>query len=150
LSTRRALAGRRMPEVSTVNARTLSRWKLALFVGLSVADFLLTWWLISSTGGIVYESNPVAGWLLSRYGWPGLAAFKGLAATTVIGSAVTLCLCRRPSGERVLTFACSATGGVVLYSGLLAAALLELHTYERVMASLLPLFARANAAALLR
>jgi hypothetical protein len=114
-----------------------------VFAGLSVADFLLTWWLISSTGGIVYESNPLAGWLLNRYGWLGLAAFKAVAVSAVVGSAAALCLRRRPAGEHVLTFACSATGAVVLYSCLLAAVI-------RHDVGALPIAAATGAPAVLR
>src|SRR5205823_2460235 len=49
---------------------------LPLFLILSVADLLLTWFLVGSGNGPVYEANPAAAWALSRFGWAGLAAVK--------------------------------------------------------------------------
>src|SRR5437588_12828510 len=55
-------------------------WKLYLFAVLSAADFVMTWWLLRHGDGVVYESNPVANWWLGRFGWTGLAGFKGAVA----------------------------------------------------------------------
>jgi hypothetical protein len=97
-------------------ARTGHPGKLALFVLLSVADLALTWWLISGTGGEVYESNPVADFLLRAYGWLGLGVFK-FAVVMLVSTLVLVISRSRPrAGGRILLFACSMLACVVLYS----------------------------------
>ncbi len=92
------------------------RLLLGLFVALSAVDFLLTWYLLEHRGGSFYESNPVARWFLVRFGWVGLAGFK-TAVVLVVGGTVLLLNRRRPrTANRLLRFACLATGLVVLYS----------------------------------
>jgi hypothetical protein len=97
-------------------ARVLHPYKLALFFSLSVADLVLTWWLIVQTGNEIYESNPVAAWWLTRYGWAGLAIFKALAVLMVTALAVLISLSQPRVGGRVLGFGCAAVGAVVCYS----------------------------------
>jgi hypothetical protein len=76
---------------------------LALCAALSVADWSLTWALICGSDGAVYESNPVAAWILAGYGWPGLALFKAVCTAT-FASAVVLLVYRQPrAGARVVT-----------------------------------------------
>jgi hypothetical protein len=90
--------------------------KLVFFLALNAADLLLTWRLLQGSGGRVYESNPVANWWLSAYGWPGLIAFKCgivLLATTL---ALVISHYRPQTGDRLLTFSCSALAVIVLYS----------------------------------
>jgi hypothetical protein len=94
--------------------------KLFLFLALSLADLALTWWLLHQAGELVYESNPVANWWLHAHGWIGLAAFKIWTVLLVIGLAVVISLQRPRTAGWVLTFACSVSGGVVLYSCLLS------------------------------
>jgi hypothetical protein len=93
--------------------------KLCLFAGLSLLDLILTWKLVQSSEGQVYESNPVANWWLGRYGWPGLAAFKLAAVLLVVLLAAVVTRYRPRTGNRVLTFACSSVAVVVLYSSFL-------------------------------
>ena len=57
--------------------------KLSLFLFLSLTDLFLTWRLLLQSHGQVYESNPIADWWLSNYGWSGLAAFKIAMALSV-------------------------------------------------------------------
>jgi hypothetical protein len=90
--------------------------KLALFALLSVADLFMTWQLVQAGDGNVYESNPIANAWLASFGWTGLAMFKGLAMVMVAGAALYVSLYRPKTGGRILTFACSATAMVVLYS----------------------------------
>lgn len=93
--------------------------KLVLFALLGASDFFLTWHLLGSGGGAVYESNPVAAWWLGHFGWLGLAGFK--AATMLLAAAlgVVVCLRRPAAGHRLLAFGCVALSAVVLYSGYL-------------------------------
>jgi hypothetical protein len=99
--------------------------KLALFTALSLADLALTWLLLEQPSRGAYESNPVAAWWLSCFGWAGLAAFK--ASTVLLVAAVTQVVARhRPhAAGRILTFACLALLSVVLYSGSLLGATTE-------------------------
>jgi hypothetical protein len=95
------------------------RWKLALFAALSAADFVLTWCLLERHAGSFYESNPLAQWFLAQSGWAGLAAFKAAIVVVVVSAALLVFRRRAGAGRGVLTFACLATGLVVVYSGLL-------------------------------
>lgn len=94
--------------------------KLLLFVGLSAADFAMTWFLISRGGGEVYEANPVAAWWLGRHGWFGLALFKASIVGIVASLLLTVWRNRPISGHRLATFACLIVAAVVGYSGVLA------------------------------
>jgi hypothetical protein len=89
---------------------------LPLFAALSLADLLLTCWLLRRPTGEFYEANPVARWWLMQFGWAGLAGFKAVVVLLVA------CLCgliarRRPqAARRVLGFGCAVSAVVVLYS----------------------------------
>src|SRR4051794_8336733 len=90
--------------------------KQLLFVLLSLADLSLTWWLVDRSGGQVYESNPLASWWLRSYGWFGLAGFKVGEVFLVLGLAVVIAHSRVRAGARILEFACTTLGFLVLYS----------------------------------
>jgi hypothetical protein len=93
--------------------------KHLLFVLLGLADLALTWALIHAGRGQVYESNPLAAWVLRCHGWLGLAAFKAATMGLVAGLVLAIA-CRRPqAASRLLVLACVAAGGVVAYSGYL-------------------------------
>jgi hypothetical protein len=94
--------------------------RLGLFALLSTADFLLTRYLLTSGSEAVYESNPIAGWWLTHYGWMGLATFKIAAVLCVAMLGVVISLRRPDMGRRVLGFGCLMLAGVVLYSAYLA------------------------------
>jgi len=99
-----------------VNSKRACYAGLAVFAVLSVTDYVQTYVLVQTTGGRVYESNPVAGAWLARYGWVGLAAFKAGAVAVVVGS-VALLAARRPgAGAGVAVTACLALLWVTLYS----------------------------------
>ena len=49
---------------------------LAVFLALSLTDFVQTFALITGSDGAVYEANPIADAWLAKHGWTGLAAFK--------------------------------------------------------------------------
>jgi hypothetical protein len=90
--------------------------KLCLFLFLSLIDLFLTWRLLLQSHGQVYESNPIAEWWLSRYGWAGLVAFKMAMAVAVAVLTTAISLARPRTGGRVLAFACTALLLVVAYS----------------------------------
>ncbi len=99
---------------------TVPRGRLLLFGLFSFLDLLLTWQLLRDHDGWVYESNLVARWLLDSYGWPALAALKAGSVLVVLGLVAAVSRRRPAAGRWVLTFACSATALVVLYSAVLA------------------------------
>lgn len=90
--------------------------KQLLFVLLSLADLLLTWWLLDHSRGQVYERNPIALWWLTHHGWLGMIAFKASVVLLVLGLAAIISRSRPRSGGFVLRFACSALLLVVFYS----------------------------------
>jgi hypothetical protein len=94
--------------------------KLCLFAFLSSADLVLTWWLVHGADGQVYESNPLAHWSLTRFGWLGLTVFKAAAVLLVVALCGVVSLYRPRLGGLVLTFACAVLGAVVAYSSSLA------------------------------
>jgi hypothetical protein len=117
-----------------------ARWGLApgLFGLLSLADLLLTGWLLQRPEQSVYEANPLASGVLALWGWPGMVALK-LAAVLVACGAGLLLFRRRPrAGKGVFVFGCGITGVVVLWSGCLALGLEEsdsrLFSAERIRA----------------
>jgi hypothetical protein len=99
---------------------------LALFLTfllLSIADLYLTWRLVSQGDGRLLESNPVASYWLSNYGWSGMIAFK-LGMVVLIGTLAGLIAWRRPrTSELMMTFACGAQSAVAVYSIFLASTL---------------------------
>jgi hypothetical protein len=97
--------------------KTIITPKMVLFVSLSVLDLLLTWGLLNLGEGQVYESNPIANWWLSRWGWLGLTAFKAVAVLTVGMLAGVISWYRPRLAEFVLSFGCFASVLVVTYSG---------------------------------
>lgn len=89
---------------------------LAVFVALSVTDFVQTFALVETSGGRVVEGNPVAAEWLARYGWVGLAAFKA-ASVLVVAGVVLILARRRPSaGALVAAVGCAALVWVTTYS----------------------------------
>jgi hypothetical protein len=96
--------------------------KLLLFVCLSLADLGLTWHLLSHGDGQVYEGNPLARWWLAQYGWQGLTLFKVALAVLVVGLTLVIARRRPRAAGRVLVLSCGILLAVVLYSGLLAVA----------------------------
>ncbi len=89
------------------------------FLAFSTLDFLLTWCLLGTPGGGVYEANPIAARLLTAFGWLGLAAYKVACLSVVLGAVATLRLWRPAIARRVLVLGCVVLGGVVGYSAVL-------------------------------
>jgi hypothetical protein len=94
--------------------------KIALFVVLSMTDLYLTWRLLVDSHGKVYESNPVANWWLTSFGWPGLVCYKLFLVCFIVSVVLLISRFRPHSGGRFLGFACAVLTAVVLYSGSLA------------------------------
>jgi hypothetical protein len=84
------------------------------FLVLSLADWLLTRWLVGESGGAV-EANPLAAGVLRSYGWAGLAAFK-LAAVVGVLALKELVGRRRPAaGRRLCRLSCALLLALVGY-----------------------------------
>ena len=93
---------------------------LLVYGTLSLADLLLTIHLMDGQSGCVYESNPIAKACMATHGTAGLVVYKA-SAVLVAGAMIgVICVHRPRLGGRLLVFACSAVGVVVLYSGVLA------------------------------
>lgn len=90
---------------------------------LSLADLLLTAWLLGTNGAVVREANPVAAWCLRRCGWVGLIALKVALLMVACGVLVVVASRRPRTARRVLVLGCAVQIAVVLYSVGLAVAL---------------------------
>jgi hypothetical protein len=90
--------------------------RYALFASLGLADLGLTWHLLGSAAGRVYESNPLAHWALACWGWTGLVAFKAALMALALAAVAALAHTRRRVAANVLSFSCLATALVVGYS----------------------------------
>jgi hypothetical protein len=116
-----------------MSAFTTHPRKLLLFSLLSLADLVLTCRLLQGGGGQVYEGNPVADWWLAAFGWTGLVSFKILTVLLAGGLATAISVHRPALGGKVLTFACTAVTGVLIYSCALALHVQE-DPYSRAVA----------------
>ena len=95
--------------------------ELSWFILISALDVFMTYIILRSsaenrTSNVMYESNPVAQWILHRWGMPGMVFFK-------FGSVAVVCLIaevvgrrRRHVGRLLLLFGTVVVGGVVIYS----------------------------------
>src|SRR5262245_24142327 len=99
--------------------RQLLIYALMAFAILSAADFALTRHLLHGSD-TAYEANPVAGWLLARHGWGGLALFKVAIALVFVGLAAVVHWHRPRAAKQLLGFGCAALALVVIYSAALA------------------------------
>ncbi len=96
---------------------------IGCLVLLQAADFCLTWALLASgIRGDVYEANPLANYILTRYGWAGLASFKSVCSMVALGAILLISRHRAVAGSRLLVVLCLVMGGVVGYSGALLSA----------------------------
>src|SRR5262245_38783083 len=98
------------------NVRNLPFRVLLLFIVLSFVDLYLTWFLLETSGGKIYESNPIAAAWLASYGYRGLVTYKimGLLLVGIVSVYISF---RKPvTGKRLLMFATAALALVTLYS----------------------------------
>jgi Domain of unknown function (DUF5658) len=86
-----------------------------IYVLLSGVDLWLTWLLIEGMGG-AYEANPLAADILARYGWPGLALFKGGCVALVLGAGACLWHSRPRTARLLLGLGAASSVVVVGYS----------------------------------
>ena len=86
------------------------------FSALSLADLMLTWTLLRSTGGAIYETNPIANAWLTNYGWLGLIVFKLLTVLLFASACVLVSYYRPGKVTQLVNLGCFLVGAVVLYS----------------------------------
>src|SRR5262249_305710 len=104
----------------TMTILSLRRPGIQLFAALNLLDLALTWNLLRQSAGVVTEGNPVAGWWLDCFGWPGLAAFKLGSVLVALLLLAAVARHRPAAANRALAFGCAVLLGVVLYSAFLA------------------------------
>lgn len=105
----------------------MHRWKLryeteiSWFVLVSVLDIVMTvvvlrYSALGSTRGTFFESNPIAHWVLSRWGITGMALFKmSLVAVVVVIAEIVGSV--RPLVARLLLYGGTlVVAGVVVHS----------------------------------
>jgi hypothetical protein len=98
---------------------TTLRVGVAVFFILSLADYLLTWRLVSAAHSEVDEINPIASWILEQSGWIGLACFKATLVTGICMAVLTIAARRQALGAAVIMFGCGAQASVVITGAML-------------------------------
>ena len=79
-----AMSPRKGPIHHLVRGKSLLRWEAIVFILVSVGDLLMTYTLLWRSLRI-YESNPIAGWILDRWDIPGITAYKfGLVSFIIL------------------------------------------------------------------
>ena len=91
------------------------QWWILLFVLLSIADLVVTYWLLSYSPNF-YESNPVANWFFRHWNIAGMTFFKFSVVAFVVVISEFVERRRKGFGKFVLIFGCVATAIVVVYS----------------------------------
>lgn len=116
-----------------VRLKTLCLVGMGIYICLNIVDFILTFALIRVSGGVAYESNPIAAACLERYGWEGLAFFK-LGGVLAFVAATVLMLSRSPRvAAGVVALGCAVLLSVTSYSySLLEATRREYAELDRV------------------
>ena len=100
-------------------SQKLSLATLAAFLVLSLADLILTRILLTQSGGDIYEANPLANLILSKFGWTGLTAFKFGMVLMISAIMVIVAYYQPKTARRLVCFAALLMAGVVGYSGYL-------------------------------
>jgi hypothetical protein len=108
--------GPRLTEQDTKNAQRLPLGSLFLYALLSTVDLILTWILLSQSGGKIKEGNPIADAWLATYGWAGLIVYKVVGLLLVATVVIFISLRQPQTGKRLLRLAICALIGVALYS----------------------------------
>jgi len=103
---------------------------LIVFLFFGLADLFLTWKLIDRESSDVIESNPLAAFVLTSYGWLGLAVYKFALVLTFLGLAMMIERRRPTGGLLLLVFACGVNAAVVTTSAFMFLAQTETRDYE--------------------
>lgn len=89
---------------------------LVIFLFLGLADFFLTWKLLSLHETDIIESNPLASLILKSAGWVGLGCFKLTLMLLIYGLAMLIERQRTFGGFFILIFGCGAQASIVITS----------------------------------
>lgn len=90
------------------------------FIGMSILDYGLTYYLLMHSEAQVVEANPAALFFLNHWGLKGLLWFKMLMVAVILGICQLVSLERPIIARRVLNLGSTVVSGVVLYSLILA------------------------------
>lgn len=85
----------------------------ALLIALAALDVILTHRLLA---GRHVEANPLAAWVLMKYGMRGMVVYKFVLIAIICVLAQTIALYRRSSALMVMWIGVIAHGLVVIYS----------------------------------
>jgi len=91
------------------------QWWILLFVLLSIADLVVTYWMLSISPDF-YESNPIANWFFKKWNIAGMTFFKFAVVAFVIIISDFVERRRAGYGRFVLILGSLATAAVVVYS----------------------------------
>ena len=97
-----------------VSWRGLLEFEKTLFVIANLMDIVMTH-LLLGTGHFI-ESNPIANYVLTEYGFAGVAAFKLIVVAMVMLIANIIAFRRIRTSRYLLHFGTLIVGGVVVYS----------------------------------
>ena len=126
----------RAPAARRATASIVGSRLMACFFLLSLADLLLTGWLLGEEGTF-FEANPLAAWCLDRFGWWGLAGLKALSFLLAAGGLSVLARRRPRLARGTLALGCLAVALVVYHGATLATAAPHLRQqYRRAQAAL--------------
>ncbi len=89
---------------------------LVIFLFLGLADFFLTWKLLTLQDSDVIESNPLAAAVLNSAGWVGLGCFKLTLMLLIYGLAMLIERRRAFGGYFILVFGCGVQASIVITS----------------------------------
>lgn len=94
--------------------RGLLEFEKTLFVLINLMDVVMTFLLLNS--GSFYESNPLADFILQRWGMLGMTLFKLAVVGVVLLIANLVALWRVETSRNLLHFGSFLVGTVVAYS----------------------------------
>ena len=86
------------------------------FIILNLADVVLTALILGDGDLRGFESNPAANYWITRFGMPGMIAFKFILVASVITICQIISRYRPDLAVKVLTLGCIIVGVVICYS----------------------------------
>ena len=95
--------------------------EVSWFVLVSILDIVMTWLALKfsaegRTQGTFVESNPVAQWVLARWGFQGMAIFKLIMTALVVSIAEFVGRTRPIVAQALLWGGTAVVGSVVIYT----------------------------------
>ena len=108
------------PRILNLGNDRLSTWRgllefeKTLFVVINLMDVVMTFLLLNH--GSFYESNPIADFVLQRWGIVGMTLFKLSVVGVVLAIANLVAIWRLETSRNLLRFGSLLVGSVVAYS----------------------------------